>query len=67
MSWENHGQGDKKWAIDHILPVASFDLTDVEQQKACFSYLNMQPLWTTDNMKKGAKLDYHVGDANKSI
>ena len=63
MSWENHG----KWHIDHVKPCASFDLTQSEQQKACFSYLNMQPLWAIDNIKKGAKLDYHVGDVNKSI
>ena len=61
MTWENQG---KIWHLDHRLPCASFDLTDPEQQKVCFSYLNMQPLWAIDNMKKGAKLDYHIGDAN---
>ena len=51
MSWENHGQ----WHIDHIKPLASFDLTDREQLiKAC-NYTNLQPLWAEDNFKKGSK------------
>ena len=52
MSWKNYG----KWHIDHILPCASFDLTDIEQQKICFNYKNLQPLWAEDNIKKGCKI-----------
>ena len=44
--------------IDHIRPCASFDLSDPEQQKACFHYTNLQPLWAKDNLKKGAKIIY---------
>lgn len=51
MTWENHG----KWHIDHIRPCASFDLSDPVQQKICFHYSNLQPLWAADNAKKGAK------------
>jgi len=51
MSWDNQG----KWHIDHIIPVAKFDLRDPEQQKICFHYTNLQPLWAIDNLKKGAK------------
>lgn len=50
MSWENYG----KWHIDHIKPCASFDLTKEEEQKKCFHWTNLQPLWAIDNMKKGA-------------
>lgn len=53
MSWENYGQ----WHIDHIRPCASFDLTDPEQQKQCFHYTNLQPLWGAENISKGAKWD----------
>ena len=53
MSWENHGE----WHIDHIRPCASFDLTDQEQQKQCFHYTNLQPLWAKDNLSKGAKYE----------
>lgn len=53
MTWENRGL----WHIDHKRPISSFDLTDPEQQKACFHYTNLQPLWAGDNLRKGAK--YH--------
>ena len=54
MSWENYGH--KTWHIDHIIPCASFDLTDPEQQKKCFNYKNLQPLWWHENLSKGAKI-----------
>ena len=52
MTRENYGL----WHVDHIIPCASFDLTDPEQQKKCFHYTNLQPLWAIDNMKKGPKI-----------
>jgi hypothetical protein len=51
MNWENQGE----WHIDHILPCASFDLTKEEEQRKCFHYTNLQPLWAKDNMIKGSK------------
>ncbi len=51
MTWDNYG----KWQIDHKIPCASFDLTDPEQQKSCFHFSNLQPLWAKDNNSKGAK------------
>jgi len=56
MSWENHGLGRDKWHVDHIRPCSSFDLTDPAQQHACFHYTNLQPLWSSDNLSKGAKI-----------
>ena len=44
--------------IDHIKPCVSFDLTDPEQQRKCFHFSNLQPLWAIDNLKKGARLDF---------
>lgn len=52
MTWENYGQ----WHVDHVRPCASFDLADLEQQRACFHYSNLQPLWRQDNLSKGAAL-----------
>lgn len=52
MSWENYG----KWHIDHIMPCASFDLSDRVQQLQCFNYKNLQPLWAVENIRKGAKV-----------
>jgi hypothetical protein len=53
MSWDNHTLDG--WHIDHREPISSFDLTDPEQQKICFHYLNCQPLWAKDNLSKGGK------------
>jgi hypothetical protein len=53
MSWENYGRNG--WHVDHIRPCASFDLTDPEQQRQCFHYTNLQPLWAADNIRKGDK------------
>jgi hypothetical protein len=47
MTWENHTY--KGWHIDHIKPVNTFDFTDLEQQKQCFHYTNLRPLWGKDN------------------
>jgi len=52
MTWENYGKYG--WHIDHIRPCASFDLSDPEQQKQCFHYSNLQPLWWRDNYIKGS-------------
>ena len=53
MSWDNYGE----WEVDHIRPCASFDLSNSEQQKACFNYTNLQPLWREENSKKRARWD----------
>ncbi len=53
MNWDNYGR--KGWHVDHIRPCASFDLTDPEQQKQCFNYTNLQPLWAIDNLRKHKK------------
>ena len=57
MSWENYGFDG--WHMDHIVPCASFDLSDPEQQQKCFHYSNLQPLWAKDNISKSAKLDWN--------
>lgn len=54
MSWGNWSLTG--WHIDHIRPCASFDLSDPAQQRICFHYTNLQPLWAADNIRKGAKL-----------
>ena len=50
MSWDNYGR--KGWHIDHITPCSSFNLTCPNEQKKCFHYTNLQPLWWLDNCRK---------------
>ena len=54
MNWDNHSRYG--WHIDHIIPCASYDLTDPQQQKECFHYTNLQPLWAHENLSKGSKI-----------
>jgi len=51
MSFSNYG----KWHIDHIKPCACFDLSKASEQRKCFHYTNLQPLWAKDNIRKGKK------------
>lgn len=53
MAWDNWGT---LWHIDHIKPCSSFDLTDPQQQAACWNYSNLRPLLAIDNLRKGAKI-----------
>lgn len=55
MTWDNWGFDG--WHIDHIRPKASFDMSNPEDQKACFHYSNLQPLWAVDNLSKGDNWD----------
>lgn len=52
MTRENYGT---VWCIDQIRPCASFNLSDSLQQKQCFHYTNLQPLFIEENLAKGAK------------
>lgn len=56
MTWENYGD----WHIDHIKPCVSYNLADPEQQRECFHYTNLQPLWAHENLKKGARISLAV-------
>lgn len=52
MSWDNYGR--KGWHIDHIVPLANFDLTLEADIKIACHHTNLQPLWAKDNISKGA-------------
>ena len=55
MSWNNYGFGRGHWVMDHIIPCDNFNLSDREEQKKCFNYKNIQPLWWEDNASKSNK------------
>jgi hypothetical protein len=60
MTWENHGLYG--WHIDHIKPCDVFDLSDESQQRECFHYTNLQPLWAKDNLEKSNKWEEPTDD-----
>lgn len=56
MTWDNYG-GTHGWQIDHIVPCASFDLSKEEEQRKCFHFTNVQPLWAEENKLKWKHID----------
>jgi hypothetical protein len=52
MCWEKLG----KIHIDHVMPLAAFDLSDPKQQRAAFHYKNLRPMWELDNKRKSSKI-----------
>lgn len=53
MTWKNYGE----WHIDHIIPVARFDLTEPVSVRHAFNYRNTRPEWRIPNISKSDKLD----------
>lgn len=51
MSWDNYG----KWHIDHIKPCSLFNHEIKSDFIECWSLKNLQPLWASENIKKGDK------------
>lgn len=49
MNWLNYGL----WHVDHKKPCVLFNMTDPQEQAACFHFSNLQPLWAKDNQRKG--------------
>lgn len=54
MSWDNYGD----WHIDHIIPVSSFQLNDINEIKTCWALPNLRPMWGTDNIRKNNRMEF---------
>ena len=52
MSW-------KTFDLDHVRPLSSFNLTDLNQLKESSRFSNIQPLLRSCNRKKGCKNNDH--------
>lgn len=56
MTWDNHGPDG--WHLDHVIPLAKFDLTDREQFLKAAHFTNYQPLWSEHNLAKNDRLNW---------
>jgi len=52
MTWKNYGRYG--WHVHHIIPCALFDLSKIEEQRKCFHYSNLKPLWFDDNLDQSS-------------
>jgi hypothetical protein len=52
MTWENQGKKRGTWQLDHIRPLASYDLSDINQQREAFHFTNLRPEWFEENSRK---------------
>jgi hypothetical protein len=50
MTWDNYGT---YWELDEIIPCSAWDLNDCIEERACWHYLNSQPLKVNLNISKG--------------
>ncbi len=50
MTWENRGQ--KTWHIDHIKPLCLYDLTNEQECKFAWNYMNLRPIWYKENLQR---------------
>lgn len=65
MSWQNR----RMWHIDHIIPCCAFEnlATDALQQRRCYHFLNLRPLWKEQNLSKGARIPGFRRERTKRI
>lgn len=50
MSWENYGNGESDWNIDHIFPISKFPKEASPAEVNALS--NLRPLWASQNFSK---------------
>ena len=54
VTLENYG---KVWCLYHCLPIASFNLLDENDMKDCFNWINLRPVYITEKISKGSKIN----------
>lgn len=60
MSWRDVLDG--RVHIDHVVPISAFKIKAVGDAEfmACWSLPNLRPIWATDNLQKGRKMEFLV-------
>jgi hypothetical protein len=49
ISWDNYGT---EWHLDHVIPIAFFDLIKEDERYICFNWSNIRPLEKKANISK---------------
>ena len=57
MTLENYGS---VWQIDHCLAITSFNLLDENDMKKCFNWINLRPMYCSENISKGNKINNYL-------
>lgn len=63
FNWKNWG---KVWELDHKIGCCNFDLTNLEQQKQCFHYTNLRPIFKTTQIAEQFGYIDQIGNRNRS-
>jgi hypothetical protein len=53
----NINEHGKVWHIDHVIPLAQFDLTDQKEQLLAFNWRNTSPLEAKENLRKNKNIN----------
>ena len=48
------------WQIDHCLPISSFNLLDENNMGKCFNWVNLRPMYSTEDNSKKVKIDPYL-------
>ncbi|GAH08617.1 unnamed protein product, partial [marine sediment metagenome] len=57
MTWKNYGRESGCWNMDHRRCYDSFRLKDIENQRKCCHWTNLQPMWKPENRAKSNHFD----------
>lgn len=57
MTRENYGP---VWHVDHIRPCSIFDLSDPREQRRCFNWRNLQPMFEIENLQKSNSYKFDI-------
>ena len=48
------------WQIDHCLPIAAFNLIDESDMKKSLNWINLRPMYSSENNLKKAKINHRL-------
>jgi len=59
MTWENYGNGEGFWNIDHIIPQSKLPYDSLEHPNflKCWGLSNLRPLCSIENISKGNRME----------